>query len=37
MTKADEAIKNLANVYLPGSNAPLQLRWAEGEIERLGY
>ena len=28
-------MKQLLNVHLPGANATIQLKWADGELERL--
>jgi len=40
MTNAEEAIKHLTSketpIYLPGVANPIQLRWADGEEQRLG-
>jgi len=36
MTKAEEAIDALKGTHLEGMNNPIQIRWADGEEERLG-
>jgi len=38
MTKAEEAKKNIEtrSISLPGVNNPIQIRWADGEDQRLG-
>lgn len=36
LTQADEAIKKLQGVMLEGMQRPMELRWADGETERLG-
>eukprot|EP01015_Nassula_variabilis_P025174 TRINITY_DN4881_c0_g1_i12.p2 TRINITY_DN4881_c0_g1~~TRINITY_DN4881_c0_g1_i12.p2 ORF type:complete len:353 (-),score=58.05 TRINITY_DN4881_c0_g1_i12:61-1119(-) len=36
MSQAEEAMKELKEVFLPGGSAALQIKWADGEEERLG-